>query len=367
MEFFLYYFLPFVVALTVLVFIHEMGHYLPARRFGVKVEVFSIGFGPEIFGITDKNGTRWKFSLIPLGGYVRMFGDADAASSPDADTLSKMKASEYNKTLQSKTPLQRMIVSVGGPLANYLFAILAMIFVFGMHGVAVIPAVVGGVKESSPAVSMGLKEKDEIVAFNDAPVTDFMDMRAKTKAFEGNKITLTVKRGEEILNLSLTKPEGFTQPFVFGIVPAQPYYKKIPLTQVVPEAFKSAYEMSVGIFQGLTQVIMGKSKASELGGILAIGDVAGKSAQASGVAFIMFLAILSINLGFLNLLPLPMLDGGHIVFAGIEAVVGKPVPLKLQEKIYLVGFVFLASLMLYVTWNDLMRYKVFQSVQKLFS
>lgn len=367
MDFFLHYFLPFVIALTVLVFIHELGHYFPARRFGVKVEVFSIGFGPELFGFTDKHGTRWKFSIIPMGGYVRMFGDADAASSPDADGISKMSTKEKEQTLHSKTPLQRIIVSAGGPFANYLFAILAMILIFSIHGVGVIPAKVGAVKENSLATTMGIKEGDEILKLNDAHVVDFKDMREKTQAFEGNKITLTVKRGTETLHLSVNKPEGFPKPLIFGIVPAQPNYHKVSFPEAIREAFKTTYDMSVGMLQGIGQVLVGKSKAAEFGGILAIGDMAGKSAQTSAVSFIVFLAVLSVNLGLLNLLPLPMLDGGHIVFSGIEWIAGKAVPLKIQERIYLVGFVFLASLMLYVTWNDLMRYKVFQSIQKLFS
>lgn len=369
MAFFIEYFLPFIVALTILVFIHELGHYLPARRFGVKVEVFSIGFGPEIFGFTDKAGTRWKFSLVPLGGYVRMFGDANAASAPDADAHSKMNEAEKKLTLQSKTPLQRSIISFGGPFANFLFAFIAMAFIFSLKGVPVQEALIETVVPDSLAANIGFKDGDNIISFNDEPIHSFRDIREKVRPFSGDKMVFQVKRASEKdpVTLSMTKPEGFTPPITLGLKPALPRFEPASPVSAIKHAFLNIYEMCESIIQTLAQVFSGQSKASELGGIIVIGDMAGKSAQSSWISFMMFLAVLSVNLGLLNLFPLPMLDGGHIVFYTIEGVIGRPVPLKVQEYIYLVGFAVLVSFMLYVTWNDLMRYKVIQNITALFS
>ena len=369
MTFFIEYLLPFIIALTVLVFIHELGHYLPARRFGVRVEVFSIGFGPEIFGFTDKAGTRWKFSLLPLGGYVRMYGDANAASAPDADLHSQMKVEEKALTLQSKTPLQRSIISFGGPFANFLFAFVAMLFVFFLKGVPIEEVVVGSVSPDSIAASMGFKSGDRVISFNDQSLKNFREFRQKVRPFEGKKITFLVNReGEKKPQiLSMTKEGGFAPPITLGIMPAQTRFEPASMGAAFSQTLVSIVDMCEGILRSISQVFTGESKASDLGGILAIGDMAGKSAQLSFTAFVMFLAALSINLGLLNLFPLPMLDGGHIMFYALEGIVGKPIPLKIQEYIYLAGFVVLASLMLYITWNDLMRYKIIQTIAALFS
>jgi len=368
MTFFLTYFLPFVVALTLLVFIHELGHYIPARRNGVRVEVFSIGFGPEIFGFNDKHGTRWKFSLIPLGGYVKMLGDANAASAPDAKKLKAMSKDELSETLHSKTAFQRMAISVGGPLANFLFAIIAMIFLFILKGHPTIPTKIFEVKPETIAAEMRLQSGDEIVAFNHKPVKTFEQLRKEITAFEGKELAIDVKRSgsDTVLTLSLKKEEGFKKPFQLGIVPDAPVFEKKGVMESVVASFTLTYQMTADLVVSLGQTLTGKKKAGDFGGILAIGDMAGKSAQASLASFVWFLIVLSINLGLLNLFPLPMLDGGAIVFCAIEAVIGRPVPHKIQEYMYLVGFGLILSLILYVTWNDLMRYGVVAKVLSVF-
>ncbi len=368
--FFVEYLLPFIIALTVLVFIHELGHYIPARRNGVKVEVFSIGFGPEIFGFYDKHGTRWKFSIIPLGGYVRMFGDADAASRPDVEGISKMSKEEYTLTLQSKTVWQRMAISFGGPFANLLFAVVAMFFLFSIKGHPVLPSKIMEVKPESIAMQIGLKPGDRIIEFNEIKVETFKELRAAIHSFEGVELKIAVERKDQPQRqpvvLSLKKEGGFSKPFLLGIVPAGPEFEKKGLMEAILSSFKTTYELSADVVTTLVETFMGKRKGSELGGIIAIGEMAGKSAQSSSANFVWFLALLSINLGMLNLFPLPMLDGGHILFYGIEAVIGRPVPAKIQEYVFLVGFIVIVSLMLFVTWNDLSRYKVFEMVRNLF-
>lgn len=366
MDILLHYFLPFVVALTLLVFIHELGHYIPARRSGIKIDVFSIGFGPELFGFYDKHGTRWKFSAIPLGGYVRMFGDADAASRPDAEAKDKLSPEDYSKTLQSKTVWQRIVVSFGGPFANFLFAIIAMFFLFSLKGHPTIPSKVLEVKQESVADRIGLKPQDVITDFNDVKVASFKELREAIQQFKGIELRLKVIRGGEELLLSLKKPSGFEVPFQLGVVPANPEFVKKGILESFVSSFKTTYEISADIVKSIGETLMGKRKASELGGILAIGDMAGKSAQTSGASFVWFLIMLSINLGMLNLFPLPMLDGGHIVFYLVEAVIGRPVPLKIQEYIFLGGFIAVASLMIYITWHDLIRYQIFTKFFALF-
>ncbi len=365
MMFFVEYVLPFVVALTVLVFIHELGHYFPARRNGVKVEVFSIGFGPELFGFFDKHGTRWKFSVIPLGGYVRMFGDADAASRPDHEASSKMNAKDYALTHQSKTVWQRMAISFGGPLANLLFAVVAMAILFLVKGHPVLPSTVQEVRPDSVAMQLGIKANDRITEFNGTKVATFKELRAAIAAFEGHDLKVTVERDNEPVVLSLKKTETFAKPFVLGVVPGAPEFEKRGAIDSVISAFTTTYEMSRDVVVTISETVIGKRKGGELGGILSIGEMAGKSAQSSAASFIWFLALLSINLGMLNLFPLPMLDGGHILFYIIEAVRGRPVPVKAQEYTFLAGFIIVVSLMLFVTWNDLSRLKVFESLGQI--
>ena len=367
MTFFLNYLLPFVVALTILVFIHELGHYLPARRYGVKIDVFSIGFGPELFGYTDKAGTRWKFSLIPLGGYVKMFGDANAASAPASDALKGMSKGDFEKTLHSKSALQRMVISFGGPFANFLFAIIAMIFLFAIKGHPVIPSKVMHVKADTVAAEIGLKANDEIVEFNHIPTKDFKELRQQILSFEGKELSLAVKRegDEKPITLSLIKAEPFAKPFQLGIVPSSPVFEQKGLGESVLASFTTTYQLSADIVKSVAQAIAGERKAGDFGGILAIGEMAGKTAQVSFATFVWFLILLSVNLGLLNLFPLPVLDGGAIVFCFVEAIIGRPVPHEVQEALYLVGFGVIMLLIMFVTWNDLVRFGIVSKIVSL--
>ncbi|MBX9976786.1 MAG: RIP metalloprotease RseP [Alphaproteobacteria bacterium] len=362
LSFFLEYLLPFLVALTILVFIHELGHFIPARRNGIKVEVFSIGFGPELFGYTDKHGTRWKFSMLFLGGYIRMFGDADASSRPDSEGLAKMKSAEYNLTLQSKTVWQRMAVSFGGPLANLVFAVIAMFFLFAIKGNPVYTSKIQEVIKGGVAMEMGIKDYDKVTEFNGTKVATFKELKAAIDAFSGDEVKVTVERGGQPVILSLKKVDGFAKPFKLGVKPAAPDFEKKGILDSALMSVKTTYDLSAEMLSTLYGTITGKHSAGELGGVIAIGEMAGKSAETGGANFVWFLALLSINLGLLNLLPVPMLDGGHLLFYAIEAIAGKPVPLKIQEYIFLAGFVFVVSLMLMLTWNDLSRYKVIENV-----
>ena len=361
---------PFLVLLTILVFIHELGHYLVARWNGVKIEVFSIGFGPELFGWTDKADTRWKFSLIPLGGYVKMYGDADAASKPDADAAQEMTAEEKALTLQGKSVGQRIAVVAAGPAANYLLAIVILAGLYMSKGVPVIEPVVGTVIEQSVATDLGLKANDKIVSINGKSLESFDDLRFSLPDLSGKDINLGISREGQSLQLSgkmerdgkATKSLGVT-PFL----PDKPLYKEVGVLQSTWLAVEYCWDMSVMTLKALGQMIIGNRSSGELGGILSIGDMANKSASQGWISFILLTALLSINLGLINLLPIPVLDGGHIVFYSIEGVIGRPVSEKVQEIAYTAGLIIVLTLMAVATWNDLSRFKIVAWFMSLFN
>lgn len=356
------YVLPFLIVLTVLVFIHEMGHYLVARRNGVRVDVFSIGIGPEILGWTDKVGTRWKISLVPLGGYVQMYGDADAASRPDHGAAAGMTDEERSQTLQSKTVGQRIAVVAAGPIANYLLAFFLIAGLCLTQGLPTLSTTISQISPGGVAEKTGLLVGDTIENINGVATPTFEEMRAALQGKAGKTITLTVRRGEKTQTLTavMMDPQSPESKPVskLGISPTPAQSKTLSIFESVRTAGEIIWKMSVGTLSSLGQMIMGKRSTEELGGVLAIGDMAKQSAEGGGAALIWFMAVLSINLGLINLLPVPVLDGGHIVFYAIEGIRGKPVSAKAQEYAYTVGLILVVGLMLMSTWNDLMRYKL---------
>ncbi len=364
------YFLPFIIILTILVFVHEWGHFWVARRNGVKVTVFSIGFGPELFGITDQHGTRWRFSLIPLGGYVKMLGDADA-SSARSDT-SALAEDEKKFTLASKTPYQRMAVASAGPAANFIFAIVALTGLITFKGMPVVPSIIGTLQPGQPAERAELQSGDHILKIENDPTKNFNDLRAAVaKAVGKDKINITISRNGETLEKSVDMNETDTATGEkkiakrLGIVPAEPIWESQPVHKALAESVKVTWDLCVMTLHGLGEMITGKRDGGEIGGILAIGDMASQSTKNGISSAIWFMVLLSINLGLLNLLPVPVLDGGHIFMCGIEAIRGKAISEKLQERVFLVGFILLMMLMLYATWNDLVRYGVFNHAATL--
>jgi len=354
------YAIPFLVVLTILVFVHELGHYLVARYNKVKVEVFSIGFGPELFGWYDGAGTRWKFSLVPLGGYVRMYGDADASSRPDTESLKEMSAEDKDQTLHSKPVGQRMAVSVAGPLANFLFAIVVLTGLFIVKGEPVIPTTIGAVIPGKIAEKVGLKEGDKIISLNGVPVKDFHELRHSIISHKGQEVDILFSRdnAEQTVHVKMVETDatGKEKPVgVIGIAPHFPEYVKINAFEAVTHAVQKTWVTCVDALTGIGQMITGKRSSEELGGILSIGDMAGKSAKGGLASLLFFMAFLSINLGLINLFPIPVLDGGHLLFYGIEAVLGKPVPEKIQEYGFIAGLAIVLGIMLMSTWNDVVR------------
>ena len=365
-----YYVVIFLVTLTILVFVHELGHYWVARRCGVRVEVFSIGFGPEIRGWTDSAGTRWKFSAIPLGGYVKMFGehgDEDEPPLTDAE-----RAESFNR----KRLGQRAAIVAAGPIANFLFAIIVLAGLFGIVGLPAPKAGVGSIQDGSAAEASGFETGDTIVAVDGQDIEWFEDLRGLVSVRAGQPTRFDVLRGSETFVLTATptptevEVDGVkTQVGLLGVSPdpAQVGYERMdPLT-----ASWTAVERTVGltgqILTALGQIITGSRTAEELGGPLRIAQLSGEMAQGGTINLIFFMAALSINLGLINLFPIPMLDGGHLVFYAAEAVRGRPLSQRVQEYGFRFGLILVLMLMIFATWNDLVNLKVVDFIRQLVS
>ncbi|MGF1476930.1 MAG: RIP metalloprotease RseP [Geminicoccaceae bacterium] len=355
------YVVPFLIILSVVVFVHEWGHYWVARRNGVRVEVFSIGFGSEIFGFNDADGTRWKFSAVPLGGYVKMLGDADAASA----TIDLSKANDA-ESFPSKSVYQRMAIVFAGPAANFVFAILVMALLFMVQGRPQLTAEVGGVRADSPAAAAGLLPEDVIVAINGEAVEQFEELRQAVAEAGTAELMLTVERDGGILDIGVTPAlplddngqpvEGATP--VIGVEAGEVAFQRSnPLIAPVEATIESG-RMVVAILGAVGEIITGQRSAKELGGPIRIAQLSGEAAQGGVSSMVWLTVVLSINLGLINLFPIPMLDGGHLVMYGIEATRGKPLTERSQEIAFRFGLAMILGLMVFVTWNDLVYLRV---------
>jgi len=368
------YFLPFIILISVIVFVHEWGHFWVARRNKVKVEHFAIGFGPELIGFSDRHGTRWGFHLVPLGGYVKMLGDADATSAAsDNKAIEKLSKKEKQQTLHAKTPWQRIQVAAGGPLANFIFAIVAMIGLFSFMGKPILPPVIGTIDPAGIAAKHGLEANDRIVSINNEQIRYFEDILPFIRNEKLSTLDVKVLRHDKQVTLQI--PLAYTdketkkihRTKILGIKPNPTQeYEHIGFGQAVQTSFSTFWKMCKTITLGLAELLTGQRKGDELGGIFAIGDMASQSAKLGFAGMLWFIIMMSINLGLLNLVPIPVLDGGQILLNAIEWIIGKPIPEKIQKYIFGTGFAVVICLMLYSTWNDLMRYKIFQMIRGLF-
>ncbi|MFY8094153.1 MAG: RIP metalloprotease RseP [Niveispirillum sp.] len=370
----------FLVVLTILVFVHEMGHFLVARRNGVRVEVFSIGFGPEIFGRTDRLGTRWRFSLIPLGGYVKMFGDAGAASTPGSG-LSTMSAAERAVSFHHKRVGQRMAIVAAGPAANFLFAIIALAFMFMVYGQPYTPPVIRDVLPEGAAAAAGMKPGDRILSMDGRETPRFEDVLGVIVMNPGRTVSMVVERveveGAEPRRMELTvTPRAEQMEDRFGNIHTigrlgvmrgnDEYRRQTPLTALW-EAGKETVRMTEGTLDAVWQMAMGMRSTNELGGPIRIAQMSGQVAQTGFVTMIWFVAVLSINLGLINLFPIPMLDGGHLLYYAVEAVRGRPLGERAQEYGFRVGLALVLTLMVFATWNDLVQLRVVDFVKGVLS
>ncbi len=363
--------IAFLIVLSILVFVHEFGHYYVARWNGVRIETFSIGFGPEVFGFTDRAGTRWKFSIVPLGGYVKMFGDANAASQPgDADAI---PPEQRDQAFPYKKLRQRAAIVAAGPIANFLFAIVALAGLFAIVGQPYTPPVVSEVVEDSAAEAAGLKAGDRIVAINGESVERFEAVKRVVALNPETTLPLVVERGGARVELtatprrtSVTDQAGNNHSIGrLGVRVTEIEFRRPDPATAVWSAMKETAALTGGTLKAVGQIITGTRSAEELGGPIRIAQLSGEVAEAGLSNLVSFMAVLSINLGLINLFPVPMLDGGHLLFYGIEAIRGRPLGEQAQEYGFRIGLALVLTLMLFVTWNDLANLQVFSFFKNL--
>jgi regulator of sigma E protease len=369
---FLTYILPFLVVLSILVFVHEMGHYLVARRSGVKIEVFSIGFGPEIYGWNDKSGTRWKLSALPLGGYVKMYGDEDAASMPSGDA-SSMTAEQRRVSHPHQPVGVRAAIAAAGPIANFLFAIVILTGLFATVGQPFTPPDIGVVEPNSAAAAAGLKAGDVFVKVDGRTIQRFEDVQEVVRLNTGTTLHMIVKRGNEEVPITATPKvtvvtDRFGNQHSFGMLgvgrSGVNYVRRNPFEAGVA-ATQEIWSITDSTLVAVGQMIVGARTTEELGGPLRIAKLSGEVAQGGFVDLLSFMALLSVNLGLINLFPIPILDGGHLLFYAAEALMGKPLGRRAQEIGFRLGLALVLTLMVFATWNDLVQLHVVAFIKGL--
>ncbi len=355
--------------ITVVVFFHELGHFLVARACGVKVDVFSIGFGREIVGWNDRRGTRWKLSWIPLGGYVKFAGDADAASTPDR-AAARLSAAERAVMLQFKPLWQRAAVVVAGPLANFVVAVTIFTALFMYTGHVTLAPIVGGVTKGGAAEAAGIKPGDRIMAINGSEIDDFDQLPQIISMHGGEDLAVLLDRHGRRLTLHVVPrpmklPDGLGKmessygigvSSVVGLRPERHYYSP-------PGAFVAACRQTADIVQtslvGIVKLIQGHASADQVGGTIRIVQVTHVVAQMGFLALLNLSAVLSVSIGLINLFPIPLLDGGHLLYYGCEAVLGRPLGARAQELGFRFGVIVILGLVLATAFHDLARLNLF--------
>lgn len=358
--------IPFVIVLTVIVFVHELGHFLIARHNGVEVKTFSIGFGPELCGWTDKKGTRWKISALPFGGYVMMLGDEDATSTKtNTDGLTD---EQVKKTLASKTPFQRMMVAFGGPLFNVLFTILLMIGLGVFKGVPMLIPLVQEVMPDTPAEACGLQAGDVVTGLNDVSIETFQEMAQELARLKGQDATLHYRRGNEdqTASLALYKvgADGEREPVdKLGVrMGGSTSFRKASFGEAASYSVRYCVEATKAGCQMIGRLITRKD-GGQVGSLLMIGDGAKQSMSQGLFPFLSFMAMLSFSLGFFNLLPIPPLDGGNMLLNFIEMILRRPLPILFINVAYILGMGVIALLMVSAFWNDFARYGILGKIE----
>jgi regulator of sigma E protease len=364
--------LAFVLVIGPLVFVHEMGHYLAARWCGVTVDAFSIGFGREVAGWTDRRGTRWKLGWLPLGGYVRFAGDMNAVSQPSADWLA-LPPEERNRTFQAKPVWQRAIIVAAGPVINFVFAVVILAGFAWTYGDMRTPPVAAAIVPDSAAAAAGLRPGDRVVALNGRAMETFDDLSQYILIRPGEAMRVTLERGGRRLDRTITigraqEVDRFGNRFergLLGLAPGAPVRVEVGLLDAPGVAVRRTGDILRFMTDTLGQIVSGRRPASELGGPLSIAQVSGQQLSLGWADFVGLLALVSINLGFINLLPVPMLDGGHLMFYAVEAVRRRPVGPAAQEWAFRGGLAAILALMLFVTFNDLGRLGVWKGLAGL--
>ena len=366
------YLIPFIILITIVVFIHEYGHYYFAKKFGVGVTDFSIGFGKELFGFKDKSGTRWKFCLIPLGGYVKFFGDRNVFSQAEQqELLNQYSLKDQKKLFVVKPIYQRSLVVAAGPFANFLLAIVIFTFIYMFAGKDFTPAKINEVQKNSPAALVGLQKNDVIYSINNNKVQSIMDISAYVNSATTEEITLSVLRNDNKIYFVI-KPKVINDKDSLGneikkkilgikLVPLYNEFNKEKLgpTKALYYAIKETWFVTTSSLNFIVSLFKGSGDTSQLGGPIKIAKITGQVAQYGVIAFLTITAYISISLGLINLFPIPMLDGGHLMFYAFEKLLGRPLKQKTQEGFFRIGLVLLFSLMFFTTFNDLKDIGVF--------
>ncbi len=352
----------FTIILSVVVFVHEFGHYIVAKKCGVKIESFSIGFGKEIFGWNDKSGTRWKFSILPFGGYVKMFGDEDPSSSKkDKEKLSRLSKKEKKQTLYFQNVYKRMVIVFAGPFFNLLFAVLILTASFRISGISYFEPIVDEVVQGSVAEKSNIMKGDLIKEVNGKKIHSFEDVKTIISLNLDKNINIGLMRNSKYVIIDL-KPEITKTKDAFGnditvgtigIVSSTENFEKANLVKCFLYANKITYKICINTLKALGQIIVGQRSFGELGGPLKIAKYSGQSFKRGFGMVMWFIAMISANLGLMNLLPIPILDGGHLFFYLVEAIRRKPISEKIQAGLFKMGFIFLVGLMIFATINDI--------------
>ena len=361
------YVVPFLFVLTIVVFFHELGHFLVGRWAGVKVLTFSLGFGPELFGFNDRHGTRWKISAVPLGGYVKFFGDETEASTPSAETLANMTAAERVLSFHHKMVGPRAAIVAAGPIANFLLAIVIFAGMFTFIGRPNTSARVDKIEANSAAAAAGFQVGDVVTAINGSKIETFSDMQRIVSGSAGERLTFTVKRGDAVVQLQGTPQQrDVKDPFgnvqrlgVLGIT------RQTAAGDVVTERVDPATAAWLGVKETwfvidrtlayVSRIFTGRESADQVGGPLRIAQMSGQVATIGLGALIQLAAVLSVSIGLLNLFPVPLLDGGHLLFYAIEAIRGRPLSERAQEVGFRIGLGLVLMLMVFATYNDILH------------
>ncbi len=367
------YIVPFLIVLTILVYVHELGHYWVAIRAGVRVETFSIGFGPEIYGWNNKAGTRWKISAIPMGGYVKMFGQSD--TEPDGKDEEQEPLSDEEKAVSfaHKTLGQRTAIVFAGPLANFIFAAVVFFLLAWTVGSPVPLSGIGSVMPDSAAEQAGLQQGDQIVVIDGQEIRLFSDLQKVIRSSPGVELKVVIVRENTEISLNVTprtisgaSGDNYGQ---LGVTPdpEQIDYENVDFFPALWFGVERTAGMVSGILSYLGDVFTGDRGTEDLGGPLRIAQISGDMAQGGIINLIIFMAALSVNLGLINLFPIPMLDGGHLVFYAAEFVRGKPVNERIQEYGFGFGMILLIMIFGFVTWKDLQHFQIFEYIKNLIS
>lgn len=357
----------FLLVLTLVVFIHELGHFLVARWYGVTVKAFSIGFGPEIFGFYDKHGTRWRFAWIPLGGYVKFIDDENAASAPGTAKTGEMTLAERRGAFHGKPVGQRAAIVAAGPIANFLLAIALYAGLNAAYGVRIMPAIVDAVVPETPAARAGFLPGDKIVEIDGQQIEKFDDLQRIVGVNGGRELSFKVERGGGVITLVATpntdeQRDPFGRTFRRGMIgiqrsvkPEQIQTLDVGPVEAIVRGVKETYGNIAATLSGIGDILTSRQSAEQMGGPLLMAEVTAKVAELGIEPMLRWVAFISANIGFLNLLPIPVLDGGHLLFYSYEAVRRKPASERMQQMGFQVGLALLMMLMIFVNFNDLMN------------